>query len=300
MPLGQDVRTCLAVLAAYNRKRLTLRCIESAYRAAETAGISLLVTLFDDNSSDGTVNAVAATFPDVRIVHGDGERYWVGGMRAALSVSEDVIDSVDYLLFLNDDTVLYEDALVSLATVDPSDRAFVVGTVVDPVGGDRTYGGYRLPKSRWRWGLLPADQVPAAPVDTFNCNATLVTVPAYRMLGGFDGRFTHCMADIDMGLRALRLGIPMRLGTRVVGECKLNTENGRWSDRRVAMVDRLRDIIGPKELPPMEWLEFTSRHCGPLWPAYFVSPYLRAFGLRRGRTDSAAHFSAAGTPEPFH
>jgi hypothetical protein len=46
---------------------------------------------------------------------------------------------------------------------------------------------------------------------------------------------------------------------------------------------RWRNLVSAKVLPPKEWLVFTRRHYGLLWPAYAVSPYLKTIlglGLR--------------------
>jgi GT2 family glycosyltransferase len=39
--------------------------------------------VLDDASSDGTSDAIAVQFPDVTVLHGDGELCWNGGMRRA-------------------------------------------------------------------------------------------------------------------------------------------------------------------------------------------------------------------------
>ena len=37
----------------------------------------------------------------------------------------------------------------------------------------------------------------------------------------------------------------------------------------------LARLRGPKGLPPREWLRFSRRWAGPLWPVYAASPFVR-------------------------
>lgn len=77
-----DVRIA-AVMASYNRKPLTLACIE-ALHAQTPAGTELHTYVLDDASADGNPDAVREHFPGIDLMHGDGERYWYGSMRQAL------------------------------------------------------------------------------------------------------------------------------------------------------------------------------------------------------------------------
>lgn len=75
-----------AVMAAYNRTELTLACLRSL-GAQQVPGVALDVFVLDDASSDGTSEAVAEQFPEVTVLHGDGELYWNGGMRRAFAAA---------------------------------------------------------------------------------------------------------------------------------------------------------------------------------------------------------------------
>ena len=76
------------------------------------SGVELSICLFDDASSDGTAAAVRDQYPDVRIVEGDGNQFWCGGMRAAMSEAEK--RKHDFLLWLNDDVELTDNAIATL------------------------------------------------------------------------------------------------------------------------------------------------------------------------------------------
>jgi Mrp family chromosome partitioning ATPase len=75
-----------AVLAAYNRRELTLACLASL-QAQQVPGVVLYTFALDDASSDGTADAVAERFPDTVLLHGDGQQYWAGGMCQAFAAA---------------------------------------------------------------------------------------------------------------------------------------------------------------------------------------------------------------------
>jgi GT2 family glycosyltransferase len=68
----------------------------------------------DDGSTDDTATAVSQRFPQVKILQGTGSLFWNGGMRIAFAQA--LQHDYDYYLWLNDDTVLYPNALETLLT----------------------------------------------------------------------------------------------------------------------------------------------------------------------------------------
>ena len=105
-------KTQLAVLiTCYNRRQSTLSCLEALYNQS-VEDVKLDVYLVDDGCTDGTGEAVRSRFPEVRVVAGDGNLYWCGGMRVAFS--EAMKGDYDYYFWLNDDTVLLPGALQGL------------------------------------------------------------------------------------------------------------------------------------------------------------------------------------------
>ena len=70
-----------AVMAAYIRRDLTLACLRSL-RAQRVPGVAQDVFVLEDASSDGTSEAIADQFPEVTVLHGDGQLYWNGGCGA--------------------------------------------------------------------------------------------------------------------------------------------------------------------------------------------------------------------------
>lgn len=260
------------MMTSFNRCEQTLACLRSLF--ASRGRVALRVILVDDSSSDGTAGAVLDAFPDVTLIEGTGSLYWAGGMRVAFERARD--QAFDYLLWLNDDVVLADDAVDNLIRTECELRprrgpCIVVGALRDPTTGSTTYSGVaRRGLRRTAFDQIPPGIRPRR-ADTMNGNVVLVPQHAAQRLGPFDRVYRHAIADYDYGLRAAAAGIETWIAPNFVGTCSRNAP----PDARPAG-EGLRAIVAPKRLPPRAWLVFTRRHTGRMWPLYWVSPYVRA------------------------
>jgi GT2 family glycosyltransferase len=268
------------LMTCHNRRDKTLACLDSLAKQRLMPTITLKVILMDDGSYDGTSAAVKKQFPEVDIFEGNGTLYWNGGMGTAFSIAR--VRGFDAYLLLNDDTILVDDAVSRLIEVyqaadkPAAGRVIVVGSTKCPNGNDITYGGLQK-GPRWKplrfTRVRPQEAHPVA-CDTFNCNCVLIPQGVVEVVGNLDEAFTHGMGDIDYGLRAARLGCELLVAPGFVGECELNRGKGLWTNPSLSLLERWSRFIGPKGLPPMEWLIFTRRHSGLFWPLYWLNPYL--------------------------
>ena len=209
----------IALIACHNRRDRTVACLRSLF-AQEASGHELEAILVDDGSSDGTADAARAISDKVEVVRADGSLYWAGAM--ALAERHAKTREPDYVLWLNDDVVLYPSALVTLleARDVSAERRIVVGAVVDPETGVPTYGGAdRVDWHPMRFRLVAPDRGIPRSTTTFNGNVALVPRPVYLDVGGIDGSFAHAYADFDYGLRARALGIESVVARSAVGTC---------------------------------------------------------------------------------
>lgn len=237
--------------------------------------MSAVVT--DDGSEDGTAQALE-TLADVEVLEGDGSLYWAAGM--AVAERRAVRGKPGFLLWLNDDTILDQDALSRLlATADLHPGAIVVGATRDPLSGDLTYGGRRR-TSKWhvqRFERLPVRDVVQS-ADTFNGNAVLVPFAVQRRVGPIDDRYPHAYADDDYGLRANQLGIPILQAAGTVGACPANLP----PPHRLMGLSAWRYEQQPKRHPLAAQWRFWRRHGGSAWPLILLAQEVsRVLGRER-------------------
>ena len=279
---GRPRRRLCALLTCFNRRDTTLACLRALAASAPLRDIDVHAVLVDDGSSDGTAARVRAEQPWVHVVQPDpaaGALFWCRGMHRAFD--EALRAGFDDYLWLNDDTLLQPDAIARLLASQARLRAhavgpvIVVGSTVDAVTGETSYGGTRLP-SRWR--PLHVERIPpgAQPqrCDSMTGNIVLVSDEAARRVGNIDPLFEHAMGDTDYALRARRLGVEVWVDAGVHGTCSDNPP-GPWRDRSQPLSRRWRDMMARKGLPWRSWLALTRRHAGPLWPLHFALPYAK-------------------------
>ena len=269
-----------ALLACFNRKRLTLRTLESVF-AQQSPDAVVDVFLVDDASTDGTAQAVAERFPQVNLIGGTGSLFWNRGMIRAWAAAFQ--GDYDFYLWVNDDTHLDADALPRLLQVarelarQGHAKTIVAGSTRDTASGKLTYGGVvrssRLHPIKYRV-VQPSDRV--QPCDTMNGNCVLISCAAAQRAGNLSAEFTHSIGDFDYGLRARAAGCSVWVAPGFHGTCSHNAVAGTWLDRSLPLARRWASLTGPKEgLPVREWRTFCRRHAGAFWPLFWVMPYTR-------------------------
>ncbi len=93
------------IVVSYNTKEMTQECLQSIYtNAGET---SLEVIVVDNNSQDGTVEMLAAQFPQVRLVRNRENRGFAVANNQGLAIVQG-----KYILLLNSDTIILGNVLI--------------------------------------------------------------------------------------------------------------------------------------------------------------------------------------------
>ncbi len=278
------------ILTCFNRRETTLACLDRLGNQtavqAELAGegreplASLHIFLVDDGSTDGTGDAIRDRFPEVTIIQGDGNLFWNRGMHRSWSEAIEH-GGFDYYFLLNDDTILFPDALETLlqAAENPEDGSdgpgLGVGATTDPETGAFTYGGY-VPGSRWN--PLKLDHRPLGgtePVRTMNCNAVLVPQGVVETVGQMDPTFHHSWGDIDLGYRSFKAGFVLSVPDTPVGHCDFNPKGtDGYRDASLTFRERIKFINSIRGLNKTDWKHLARRHGGPAWPLVWLSPYV--------------------------
>ena len=256
------------LLTVFNRKEKTLECLSRLFDQLPVEDLQIDVFLTDDGCTDGTAEAVESLFPSVHILEGSGELFWNRGMLMAWKAATET-RNYDAYIWLNDDTYVYVDMLVSLtqAKKQTSERAILVGATEDAAHSKLTYGG------RLSEGTIPIPTGELTPVEYFNCNILLVPRSVFLQLGYLDGYFTHSKGDYDYGLRAKKAGLQIYQIGKVLGEC-----DDKWCDPNVPFAQRWKLLNRPNGMPPRETFYFEKRHYGIIVACFhYLTVHIRCF-----------------------
>lgn len=256
------LKTIAVLLTVHNRKAKTLECLQRLYVQLPLDRYQVDVYLTDDGCTDGTPEAVRQQFPQVHIIHGDGNLFWNRGMHTAWQ--EAAKGDYDFYLWLNDDTFVYPNMLYTLlqASRQKENKAIIVGPTQSATHQTTTYGG------RMANGQNAAVNGELTPIHHFNGNIVLIPRFVYQQLGNLDYYFTHSKGDFDYGLRAGKAGIEMYQVGTYLGECELHESLDKWCNPDVLFKQRWKMLHRPNGMPPKETFHLEKRHFG-LFKAVF-------------------------------
>ena len=105
------------ILTCYNRKMKTLACIDSIVKTNKN--LNLRFVIVDDNSTDGTKEAVLEKVLDAHVLTGNGSLFWNGGMHMGMEYALKELTDADYYVLINDDVEVMIVA-ADIAKVAPS------------------------------------------------------------------------------------------------------------------------------------------------------------------------------------
>lgn len=187
----------------YDGGEMTRRCARSLLPLRDRGATVLIV---DNASSLPVADEIAAEFGArcvaLRLPHNVGS---AGGYSAALAWG--AAQGASHVLLLNNDTTVDDHALADkLLAAGGGDVAVVAPRVLNEAGDVVSAGaGLDWRRCRTRHIRTPHSVHPY-PVEWVHGAALLVSVAAYRAIGGFDATFFMYWEDVDWCLRAWQHG----------------------------------------------------------------------------------------------
>lgn len=114
------------VILNTNRRADTLACLESLSKSTYD---NLKIIVLDNSSTDGSVDAIRSSFTDVQIINLSENLGYAGNNN--VGIREAMKQRADWVLVLNEDTILDPDCLTELIKVGESDpKIGIVGPMV--------------------------------------------------------------------------------------------------------------------------------------------------------------------------
>lgn len=264
------------MLTCFNRINYTIPCVKSLVEGNKNISFRFIIT--DDNSTDGTKEALEKLPYSITILSGDGQLFWNGGMSKALEAALQAAEKTDYYMLVNDDVAFQKEAIEELIKRHkngPQEDSVIVGATAESTG-KTSYGGVKLLSKHFaKFGLIePSEEYQEC--DTFNGNCVLLPKQVFLKAGNVDGTYKHSMSDYDYGMHIRKLGFKIYNSAHHVGKCNDNDVSGSWRDTSLSRKERLKKKESPKGLPKKDWYYFIRKNYGFLPALYHsVTPYLR-------------------------
>jgi GT2 family glycosyltransferase len=201
---NSEVRASV-VIVTYNSRRLVERCLDALL---PTLRLDDEVIVVDNDSSDGSADFIAQTYPMVRLVHSGWNRGYGGANNFAAGLSK-----AEYLVFLNPDTepcAGWLDALLDVLMAHPDVGLSTAQLVlradpdrIDAFGHDVHISGI---VTCLGWGSPVGAFQRTQEVAAISGACFAIKRQVFADLGGFDERLFMYYEDDDLSLRARLAG----------------------------------------------------------------------------------------------
>lgn len=272
-------------MPVFNRKDLTLKCLESL---ANQTFKDFTIVVCDHGSTDGTSEAIRLRYSDVMVVEADSSLWWTGAVNRSVEYALGHAADGDSLLAMNNDNEVPADYLQNMAANYRKYPDAIITSVVHDINtGELVSPGYRqnwaLAKARpvdFARDHLPGDSN-SVEVTHASGRGTLFPVKVFRELGLFDEKhLPHYAADYDFTFKAARAGYKIYS----VLDCKVLSYVEETGMVRVlnqqslkSVVDYFSSIRSPANLKARWWYGWNN--CPKRWlPVYFAFDLVRIFG----------------------
>ncbi len=205
------------VILNWNGKKFLKDCLTSLSRI-NYQPVEILVV--DNNSSDGSVEFVKQKFPQAKLIANRQNYGFAKGNNLGLKAA-----TGEYILFLNNDTVVTPDFLrlmiedfqqdLTLGCIQPQMRMMTDKTRLDEAGAYLAFNGFLYHYGYRKDYRLPNYQVPR---EIFSAKGACMLIPrkVIAKVGGFDEDFFIFFEETDLCYRIWLAGYTVRYEPRSV------------------------------------------------------------------------------------
>jgi GT2 family glycosyltransferase len=222
-----------AAIVNLNQREYTLACVESVLAALDAVDGPTEVVVVDNGSTDGSNEALRASFPQVRLIEMDEN---VGFPTAAATAVR--ASTSNWILLVNNDATIEPDAVDLMLSAGESDPSIgsVAAMIVFADGSNRiNSAGFvvdRLGVAHERLLGRPIQACDSGPVEVFGASGggALFRRQMLDDIGGIDESFFIYLEDVDVAWRARARGWRALLEPRAIVHHHHSATTGHTSD----------------------------------------------------------------------
>lgn len=266
----------LGLATCFNRRDKTVNAIKVLTEGNPKLSMDFIIV--DDNSSDGTAEALNR-FDNVKVLHGDGNLYYSGGMRMAIAEAKKTDKNYDYCLLFNDDVKFYDHCIEYLVSKAEQKDAVWVGPTCDE-NGKLVYSGIiRRSKFAPKYRHLLAETEAGVECETLNGNCVLIPWHIFMDVDNMPAIYRQYFSDYHYGFDITRKGYKIMAPDRFIGMCKDDTKKeNSWKDTSLSLKERIRKKESVKGLPFKEYFYYLNHNFNfATAVVYSFSPYVKMF-----------------------
>jgi len=186
------------IIVNYNGKELLKKCLESLFKVEYE---NFEVILVDNNSTDRTLEFVTKNYPSIIIIKLDSNK----GFAEPNNIGSKIAKG-DYLLFLNNDTIVTPDFISKMIKVVENDKKIGIcqSLLLKPDGSIDSSGDFIDKLGIVYNSKTKIDEI--REISSARGASMLIREKIFDELGGFDEKFFVSFEDVDLSWRAWILG----------------------------------------------------------------------------------------------
>lgn len=196
------------IIVNYNGKKFIAECLDSILASSYP---NFEVVVVDNASTDKSLEYLKKKYGKNRkvgIIRSNEQLFFTGGSNLGAKKAKG-----EKLIFLNNDTVVDKDFIKELVffaknhqnyLVQPKTLFYHSKKTIDNVGGKYNFSGFGFAKGRGEKDIGQYDQ--SSQIDYVNGTCFMIDKEFFFDLGGFDEWYQYYYEDIDLNLRAKKLG----------------------------------------------------------------------------------------------
>jgi GT2 family glycosyltransferase len=186
------------IIINYNGKKLLEKCLESLFKIDYK---NFEIIIVDNNSSDNTLEFITTHYPSIIIIKLDSNKGYAEPNNIAAKIAKG-----NYLLFLNNDTIVTNNFISEMINVMENDKTIGIcqSLLLKPNGSIDSSGDFIDKLGVVYNSKIKTDEI--REISSARGASLMIHEELFDNLGGFDEKFFVSFEDVDLGWRTWILG----------------------------------------------------------------------------------------------